>query len=51
MHFTFAEVGLPDGLALHGRDLWAARDLGVLKGSYTAESVPSHGVVMLVLKP
>lgn len=39
---------------LHGpakaRDLWAGRDLGALRGSYTAP-VPRHGVVMLKLQP
>lgn len=44
----FADAGL------HGpakaRDLWAARDLGDLRGSYTA-TVPRHGVVMLKLQP
>jgi hypothetical protein len=29
------------------RDLWAATDRGSFTGSYTANSVPSHSVVML----
>lgn len=32
-----------------GRDLWAHSDLGTLTTSYTASSVPSHGVAMLKL--
>jgi alpha-galactosidase len=32
------------------RDLWEHKDLGVVRGSYTAE-VPGHGVVMVRLKP
>jgi len=31
-----------------GRDIWAAKDLGPLRGSYTVE-VPAHGVVLLRL--
>ena len=50
MHFTLAEVGLPDALKLHARDLWSGRDLGTVSGSYTAPAVPSHGVVMILLK-
>lgn len=40
------QVGF-DGSA-HARDLWAHKDLGTLRASYTA-IVPSHGVVMLRL--
>ena len=50
MHFTVAEVGLPEALELHARDLWSGRDLGTVSGSYTAPAVPSHGVVMILLK-
>jgi alpha-galactosidase len=32
------------------RDLWEHKDIGVVRGSYTAE-VPGHGVVMVRLKP
>lgn len=32
------------------RDLWEHKDLGVVRGSYTAV-VPAHGIVMLRLKP
>ena len=40
------DVGM-DG-PVHGYDLWAHKDLGVLQGSYTA-TVPRHGVVMVRL--
>jgi alpha-galactosidase len=30
------------------RDIWAAKDLGKIEGSYTV-TVPSHGVVLLRL--
>ncbi len=36
------------GGAVHARDLWAHKDLGTLRGSYTTV-VPKHGVVMLRL--
>ena len=51
IHFSLAEVGLPDSLTLRARDLWAGREAGSVQGGYTAESVPSHGVVMLLLRP
>jgi alpha-galactosidase len=43
---SFAQVGLPNAPALV-RDLWQRADLGSFNGSYTANAVPSHGVVML----
>ena len=39
-------TGIPSGPAIV-RDLWSHTDLGSFSGSYTASSVPSHGVVML----
>ena len=48
--FRFDEVGYPDSLAMHARDLWAHRDSGPLHGSYSA-IVPAHGTVLVVLKP
>jgi alpha-galactosidase len=42
----WAALGLPAGSATV-RDLWSHADLGTFSGSYTAASVPSHGVVML----
>ena len=51
MQFTWPEVGLPAGVALRGRDLWQGHDVGALHGSYTAQAVPSHGVVLLLLAP
>ena len=51
IHFSFAEVGLPAALRLHGKELWSGRDLGPMQGGYTAAAVPSHGVVLLLLEP
>jgi len=39
-------LGLPGGAATV-RDLWSHSDLGSFTGSYTAQAVASHGVVML----
>ena len=41
-----SEVGFAQGAK--ARDIWAAKDLGELHGSYTA-TVPKHGVVLLRL--
>jgi alpha-galactosidase len=46
MTVQWAALGLPAGSALV-RDLWSHTDLGSFNGSYTAASVPSHGVAML----
>jgi alpha-galactosidase len=46
MTVQWTALGLPGGSALV-RDLWSHTDLGSFDGSYTAASVPSHGVVML----
>ena len=42
----WSALGIPAGAATV-RDLWAHKDLGTFNDSYTASSVPSHGVVML----
>ena len=42
----WSALGIPTGGATV-RDLWSHTDLGSFTGSYTASSVPSHGVVML----
>jgi alpha-galactosidase len=41
-----SDVGFGGGAK--ARDIWAAKDLGKIEGSYTV-SVPSHGVVLLRL--
>jgi len=46
MTAQWSALGLPAGAATV-RDLWSHSDLGSFTGSYTATSVPSHGVVML----
>ena len=47
---NWSDIGYPEDLKADVRDLWAKKDLGKLSGSYSAE-VPSHGVVMLRVKP
>jgi alpha-galactosidase len=42
----WSALGIPTGAATV-RDLWAKKDLGAFTGSYTATSVPAHGVVMI----
>jgi alpha-galactosidase len=46
MSVTWSQIGLPAGAATV-RDLYAQNDLGSFTDSYTASSVPSHGIVML----
>jgi alpha-galactosidase len=47
---AWSDVGYPNALTASVRDLWAAKDLPKQHGSYAAE-VPSHGVVMVTVKP
>ncbi|MFL6208541.1 MAG: glycoside hydrolase family 27 protein [Pyrinomonadaceae bacterium] len=44
------DIGYPDELPALVRDLWAQKDLGKHTGSFAA-TVPSHGVVMIKVKP
>jgi alpha-galactosidase len=46
MQFAWHEVGLPDNMRFHVRDLWQKRDIRTFDGSYSAV-VPAHGVVMV----
>ena len=47
---SWTDIGYPPHLAANVRDLWAHKDFGKMSGSYTA-TVPSHGVVMVTIKP
>jgi alpha-galactosidase len=44
------EIGYPAKLKAGVRDLWQKKDLGPFTGSFSA-AVPSHGVVMVIVKP
>jgi alpha-galactosidase len=44
------DIGYPAAVNATVRDLWAKKDVGRKSGSYSAE-VPSHGVVMVTVKP
>jgi alpha-galactosidase len=46
----WTDIGYPSGLAASVRDLWAQKDVGKMKGSYSTE-VPVHGMVMVTVKP
>jgi alpha-galactosidase len=47
---AWTDIGYPDTLSASVRNLWSATDLGKQSGSYSAD-VPSHGAVMLTIKP
>ena len=44
------DLGYPDHVTAAVRDLWQHKDLGKFTGKFSA-TVPSHGVVMLTIKP
>ncbi|MEA2175354.1 MAG: alpha-galactosidase [Blastocatellia bacterium] len=50
MSVNWNELGYPNNLSATVRDLWTKKDLGRHTGSFTA-SVPSHGVVVVKIKP
>ncbi len=50
MTANWTDIGYPDSLSASVRNLWTAADLLRQAGSYSAE-VPSHGVVMVTIKP
>jgi alpha-galactosidase len=47
---AWTDLGYPDSLSASVRNLWTANDLGKQSAGYSAD-VPSHGVVMLTIKP
>jgi alpha-galactosidase len=47
---SWADIGYPSHLAAKVRDLWAHQDRGEMTGGFQA-TVPSHGVVMVTIKP
>jgi alpha-galactosidase len=47
---SWTTLGYPESLSASVRDLWAAKDQGISKGSYSAE-VPRHGAVVLRIMP
>jgi alpha-galactosidase len=46
----WTDIGYPEGVSASVRDLWAHKDIGKKSGTYSA-TVPSHGVVMISVKP
>jgi alpha-galactosidase len=47
---NWESLGYPSHVSAEVRDLWQHKDLGRLTGQFSAQ-VPSHGVVMLIVKP
>jgi alpha-galactosidase len=47
---SWTDIGYPDSLPASVRNLWTAKDLGKQTGTYSAD-IPSHGAVMLTIKP
>ena len=47
---NWEELGYPNHLSATLRDLWEKKDLGKFSGKFSAQ-VPSHGVVMITVKP
>lgn len=47
---SWTDIGYPPHLSAKVRDLWAGKDVDKLTGKFSAE-VPSHGVVMVTIKP
>ena len=50
MSVSWTDIGYPQHLTAKVRDLWAHKDLGNLSEKFSA-AVPSHGVVMVTIKP
>ena len=48
--FNWTEIGYPMTLKARVRDLWKKKNIGQFKETYSAQ-VPSHGVVMVKVKP
>ena len=51
IHFSWEELGYPTKLTASVHDMWKGSDLTKTESSYTAREVPSHGVVVLSIKP
>jgi alpha-galactosidase len=47
---TWQQLDYPEHLQARLRDVWQAKELGRVRGSYSAE-VPSHAVVVLMVRP
>jgi alpha-galactosidase len=47
---AWTDIGYPDAVSANVRDLWTRKESAAVKSGYAAE-VPSHGVVMVRVKP
>jgi alpha-galactosidase len=50
IQFRWTDIGYPGHLSSSLRDLWLHKDLGSVKGSFSAK-IASHAVMMLTVKP
>ena len=48
---NWADLGVPPEKSFAVRDLWEHKDLGQMSGKFTPAPIPSHGTVMIILKP
>ena len=48
---NWADLGVPAGQSFSVRDLWEHKELGKMSGKFTPGPIPSHGTVMITLKP
>jgi alpha-galactosidase len=48
---NWADLGAPPEKSFAVRDLWEHKDLGQMSGKFTPAPIPSHGTVMIMLKP
>jgi alpha-galactosidase len=47
---AWTDIGYPDAVSATVRDLWTMKESAAVKGGYSSE-VPSHGIVMIRVKP
>ncbi len=47
---AWTDIGYPDAISASVRDLWTKKESSAVKGNYSVD-VPSHGVVMIRVKP
>jgi alpha-galactosidase len=47
---AWTDIGYPDAVSANVRDLWTMKESAAVKGGYSSE-VPSHGIVMIRVKP
>jgi alpha-galactosidase len=51
IQFKWDELGYPSKLKATLHDMWKGSDVANTEGTYTVHQIPSHGVVVLSVKP